>query len=548
MLKNINPTELESWKELEAHFQSMKEVHMRDMFLNDASRFDRFSIFNEELLFDYSKNRIDDKTLTLLVRLAEEIGLSQGISSMFSGEKINQTEQRPVLHTALRNFSEREIYVDGFPVMSDVKVELEKVKLFSEKVISGKFKGFTGKKIDRIVNIGIGGSDLGPKMVCEALRPYQVGPEVNYVSNIDGMHLSQVLKSCSAETTLFIIVSKTFTTQETMTNANSAKKWLLNALGSEKAVRHHFVAVSTNSEAVVDFGINSENQFIFWDWVGGRYSLWSAVGLSIAIHLGYENFEKLLQGAHSADEHFRTTELNKNIPVIMGLLGVWYTNFFQSHSHAVMPYNQCLNMFPSYLQQGDMESNGKSVDRNGNKVNYETGPIIWGKPGTDGQHSFFQLIHQGTKLIPCDFISVIHSQSDLQEHQDILFSNFIAQSEALMTGKTSREVKTEDFKQDASSTSLEPYKVFEGNKPCNAIVLDRLSPYNLGKLVAFYEHKIFVQGCIWNIFSFDQWGVELGKAFAKKILNEITVKEGHLEHDSSTNFLIQHYINSKKVN
>jgi glucose-6-phosphate isomerase len=535
MLKEFSLIDLVSWKALVTHFEEVKDLHMSSMFKEDDRRFQKFSIDQKDFLFDFSKNRITEKTFDLLCDLARETGVNEAIQAMFNGEKINVTENRAVLHTALRDFSEKDTKVDGESIKPWIKTELLKMKSFSESVITGKFKGFTGKKIERIVNIGIGGSDLGPVMVSEALKAYQCGPDISYVSNVDGSHLDEVLKRCDAETTLFIVVSKTFTTQETMTNASSAKSWLLEKLGSEKAISNHFVAVSTNAEGVKKFGINPENQFLFWDWVGGRYSLWSSVGLSVSLHLGYENFEKLLKGAHEMDEHFRTSELSKNIPVIMALLGVWYNNFFKADSHAVLPYNQYLHRFPAYLQQSDMESSGKSVDRNGKSVTYQTGPIIWGEPGTNGQHAFYQLIHQGTKLIPCDFIGVIEPKNKLSDHQDKLFSNFIAQSKALMKGRTLSEVE----QLNPSSNSV--FKVFEGNRPSNSIVLDKLTPFSLGKLIATYEHKIFVQGIVWNVFSFDQWGVELGKVLAGDILGEINSSLSSGNHDSSTTALIERY-------
>lgn len=535
MLKEFSLIDLVSWKALVTHFEEVKDLHMSSMFKEDDRRFQKFSIDQKDFLFDFSKNRITEKTFDLLCDLARETGVNEAIQAMFNGEKINVTENRAVLHTALRDFSEKDTKVDGESIKPWIKTELLKMKSFSESVITGKFKGFTGKKIERIVNIGIGGSDLGPVMVSEALKAYQCGPDISYVSNVDGSHLDEVLKRCDAETTLFIVVSKTFTTQETMTNASSAKSWLLEKLGSEKAISNHFVAVSTNAQGVKKFGINPENQFLFWDWVGGRYSLWSTVGLSVSLHLGYENFEKLLKGAHEMDEHFRTSELSKNIPVIMALLGVWYNNFFKADSHAVLPYNQYLHRFPAYLQQSDMESSGKSVDRNGNSVTYQTGPIIWGEPGTNGQHAFYQLIHQGTKLIPCDFIGVIEPKNKLSDHQDKLFSNFIAQSKALMKGRTLAEVE----QLNPSSNSV--FKVFEGNRPSNSIVLDKLTPFSLGKLIATYEHKIFVQGIVWNVFSFDQWGVELGKVLAGDILSEINSSLNSGNHDASTTALIERY-------
>ena len=537
MLKKFELTELKAWGALLDHYDEIKDVHMNDLFKEDDNRFNEFSVELEGFLFDYSKNRISSETMSLLIDLAKEAGLEEAISSMFLGEKINITENRAVLHTALRSFSDDEIKVGDELIKPLIDEELEKVKIFSESIISGKFKGFTGKRIDHVVNIGIGGSDLGPVMVNEALKPYKCGPDVSYVSNVDGAHLQGVLKKCTPETTLFIVVSKTFTTQETMTNARSAKEWLLEELGSEKAISHHFVAVSTNAEGVEDFGISSNNQFLFWDWVGGRYSLWSTVGLSIAIHLGYENFEKLLKGAHEADNHFKSASLESNIPVIMAMLGVWYNNFFKAHSHAILPYNQYLHRFPAYLQQSDMESSGKSVNRNGLPVNYETGPIIWGEPGTNGQHAFYQLIHQGTKLIPCDFIGVIEPASKLGDHQDKLISNFIAQTEALLRGRTKEEVES----QKSNVKGNIPFKVFAGNKPTNSIVLNKLNPFSLGRLIALYEHKIFVQGVIWNVFSFDQWGVELGKVLASEILDELNGEVLTSNHDSSTEALIKRF-------
>ncbi|MFK7756700.1 MAG: glucose-6-phosphate isomerase [Flavobacteriales bacterium] len=547
MIKSVNPTSLASWAKLKEHAQKIGGQHMKDMFSSDPERFTKFSVLDEEFLFDYSKNRMTEETVSLLAELAEECELKESIQAMFSGQIINATEGRAVLHTALRNFSNRDVEVDGKSVMPLVRAELQKVKDFSELIISGKHRGFTGKRIEKVINIGIGGSDLGPAMVSEALKPFQIGPDVSYVSNVDGTHLAEALKNAKPESTLFIIVSKTFTTQETMTNAQSAKDWLLEALGSQKAVKHHFVAVSTNQEKVEEFGIDANNQFLFWDWVGGRYSLWSAVGLSVAIHLGYPNFENLLKGAHAADEHFRTSSFSQNIPVLMGLLGVWNSNFFEAHSHAVLPYDQYLHRFPAFLQQADMESSGKSVDRNGAKVNYQTGPIIWGEPGTNGQHAFYQLIHQGTRLIPCDFIATVHSHNPLSDQHEKLFSNFIAQSEALMKGKTEEEAKSElrEIMASEEADRLLPFKVFKGNSPTNSILLNKLTPYTLGKLTAFYEHKIFVQGVIWNIFSFDQYGVELGKVLAKDILKDINAGLAVSSHDSSTNGLLNHFLKTR---
>ncbi len=544
MTQSFELEKLESWKKLAAHYEEVKQLHMCDLFSNDPRRFQKMSISESALLFDYSKNRVTEETIDLLVSLCKESGLVEGIEAMFEGKKINTTENRAVLHTALRDFSKRELLVDGVNVLPLVQMELEKVKSFTTRLHSGVFKGFTGKKIEHIVNIGIGGSDLGPVMVSEALKPYQVGPAVHYVSNVDSSHLVEALKKCDPEKTLFIIVSKTFTTQETMTNAGSARKWLINKLGSEDAVKNHFVAVSTNTQGVSDFGIDPNNQFVFWDWVGGRYSLWSTVGLSISLFVGFENFEKLLKGAEQADRHFRSQEFDQNIPVIMALLGIWYNNFFNAASHAILPYDQYLSRFAAYLQQADMESNGKSIDRNGNAVEYETGPIIWGEPGTNGQHAFYQLIHQGTKIIPCDFIGVIKSQNPFGDHQAKLFSNFLAQTQALLMGKSEAEVRIE-LEEKFSSEEIEkliPFKVFKGNRPSNSFVLEELNPFNLGMLTAFYEHKIFVQGYLWNIYSFDQWGVELGKVLAKNILKDISSGEVSGSHDASTKALLNLYL------
>jgi len=546
MLKSVDPTGTKSWADLKEHYQNVKTAEMKHLFEKNPDRAKQLSVEFDDLLFDFSKNRITSETIGLLIQLAEQCGVKEGIKAMFSGLRINQTENRAVFHTALRSLDQSEVILEGENVKPLIDRELMKVKDFSEDVISGKFKGFTGKKIENIVNIGIGGSDLGPVMVCEALKPYKIGPEVHFVSNVDSSHLSEVLKRCNAETTLFIIVSKTFTTQETMTNADSARNWLLSALGSEKSIANHFVAVSTNEEGVKDFGINTENQFLFWDWVGGRYSLWSSVGLSISLMVGYENFRELLKGANASDRHFQTEDLGKNIPVLMALLGIWYNNFFEADSYAVLPYDQYLSRLPAYLQQADMESNGKSVDRNGKAIGYETGPIIWGEPGTNGQHAFYQLIHQGTKLIPSDFIGVVNSQNPLSDHQDKLFSNFLAQTEALMKGKTAEEVKEELKHLNAQELEkIIPFKVFKGNIPTNSIVLDKLTPFALGKLIALYENKIFVQGLIWNVYSFDQWGVELGKKLAKRILSEISSGEESKAHDSSTNSLMGHYLGRK---
>ncbi|HNR47461.1 MAG TPA: glucose-6-phosphate isomerase, partial [Anaerolineaceae bacterium] len=513
-----------------------------DWFAEDPQRFERFSRRVGAILFDFSKNRITEKTLTLLIDLAHQADLEQWIEAMFTGQKINTTENRAVLHVALRNRSNRPIMVDGQDVMPEVNRVLGKMRRFSEVVRSGEWRGYTGKAITDIVNIGIGGSDLGPKMVCEALKPYaRADLRVHFVSNVDSTDLVETLKQVSPETTLFLVASKTFTTQETMANAHSARQWFLNAAKDEAAIAKHFAAMSTNAAAVKQFGIDVDNMFEFWDWVGGRYSLWSAIGLSIALYLGMDRFEELLNGAHKVDVHFRTTPFESNVPVIMALLGVWYNNFFNAHSHAILPYDQYLVHFPAYFQQGDMESNGKSVDRQGAAVNYATGPIIWGQPGTNGQHAFYQLIHQGTQLIPCDFLAAAQSQNPLGEHHSILLSNFLAQTEALMRGKTADEVRKELIAGGAAGEQLEllvAAKTFEGNRPTNSLLYPQLTPEVLGMLIALYEHKIFTQGVIWNINPYDQMGVELGKQLAKKILPELTGAEQVNSHDSSTNGLI----------
>lgn len=493
---------------------------------------------------DYSKNRITDETLALLMQLARECELEQAIDAMFKGEKINETEGREVLHTALRNLSSTPVEVDGTDVMPQVRAVLARMKNFSARVIGGDWKGFTGKEITDVVNIGIGGSDLGPVMVTEALKAYRTRLNVHFVSNVDGTHIAETLKPLNPETTLFLVASKTFTTQETMANAESAKAWFLKAGAAAGDVAKHFAALSTNEKGVAAFGIDTANMFEFWDWVGGRYSLWSAIGLSIALAIGFDNFEKLLAGAHAADNHFKTASFEDNIPVILAMLGVWYNNFFDAESHAILPYDQYLHRFAAYFQQGDMESNGKYVDRNGNRVDYETGPIIWGEPGTNGQHAFYQLIHQGTKLIPCDFIAPAVSHNPIGNHHQLLLSNFFAQTEALMNGKSEGEViaeLTEQGKSEPEIERLKNFKVFEGNRPTNSFLVKKVTPETLGTLIAFYEHKIFVQGIIWNVFSFDQWGVELGKQLANKILPELKA-EGEVEsHDSSTNGLINQY-------
>ncbi len=539
----VDPTHTEAWRALQAHYDEVRDMHMRDLFDEDPARAGRLSSTLGDLLFDYSKNRVTDRSVSLLVELAEECGVRDWIERMFAGDAINATEGRAVLHTALRNRGDRPVMVHDVDVMPDVRRVLEQMRRFAEAVRDGSRAGHTGRAITDIVNIGIGGSDLGPLMVTEALRPYwKEGLRAHFVSNVDGTHLSEVLREVRAETTLFIVASKTFTTQETLTNARSARQWLVERLGSEDAVAKHFVALSTNREAVTAFGIDPDNTFELWDWVGGRYSLWSAIGLSIACVLGMEHFEDLLAGAYEVDEHFRTAPLRENIPVLMALLGVWYGDFFGATSHAVLPYDQYLHRFPAYLQQADMESNGKRTSREGEVVAYGTGPIVWGEPGTNGQHAFFQLLHQGTHLVPCDFIVPAQSQNPLGQHHDILVANCIAQAEALMRGKTEEEARDELRRSGASKDQvvlLAPHKAFPGNRPSNTFMLEKLTPRTLGRLIALYEHKIFVQGVIWNIYSFDQWGVELGKQLAKVVLPELTGQLG--EHDSSTQQLIEYY-------
>ncbi|PHI32855.1 glucose-6-phosphate isomerase [Budvicia aquatica] len=540
-MKNINPTTTVAWQALENHFDEMKAVTMRDLFAQDSERFNRFSAtFDDKMLVDFSKNRITDKTLTLLRDLAKETDLSGAIKSMFSGEKINRTEDRSVLHVALRNRSSTPIMVDGKDVMPEVNAVLAKMKSFCHRIISGEWKGFTGKAITDVVNIGIGGSDLGPYMVTEALRPYKNHLNMHFVSNVDATHIAETLKTLNPETTLFLIASKTFTTQETMTNAHTARDWFLSA-GKDRDVAKHFAALSTNATAVGEFGIDTANMFEFWDWVGGRYSLWSAIGLSIALSVGFDNFEMLLSGAHAMDRHFADTPLENNLPVTLALIGLWYNNFFGAETEAILPYDQYMHRFAAYFQQGNMESNGKYVDRDGNKVSYQTGPIIWGEPGTNGQHAFYQLIHQGTKMIPCDFIAPALSHNPLSDHHAKLLSNFFAQTEALAFGKSAEEVEAEFVKagQKAQDVAhIVPFKVFEGNRPTNSILLREITPYSLGMLIALYEHKIFTQGAIMNIFSFDQWGVELGKQLANRILPELKDNQPVSSHDVSTNGLI----------
>ena len=544
-MKNINPTQTAAWQALQKHFDEMKDVTIADLFAKDGDRFSKFSgTFGDQMLVDYSKNRITEETLAKLQDLAKECDLAGAIKSMFSGEKINRTENRAVLHVALRNRSNTPILVDGKDVMPEVNAVLEKMKTFSEAIISGEWKGYTGKAITDVVNIGIGGSDLGPYMVTEALRPYKNHLNMHFVSNVDGTHIAEVLKKVNPETTLFLVASKTFTTQETMTNAHSARDWFLKAAGDEKHVAKHFAALSTNAKAVGEFGIDTANMFEFWDWVGGRYSLWSAIGLSIVLSIGFDNFVELLSGAHAMDKHFSTTPAEKNLPVLLALIGIWYNNFFGAETEAILPYDQYMHRFAAYFQQGNMESNGKYVDRNGNVVDYQTGPIIWGEPGTNGQHAFYQLIHQGTKMVPCDFIAPAITHNPLSDHHQKLLSNFFAQTEALAFGK-SREVVEQEYrdqgKDPATLDYVVPFKVFEGNRPTNSILLREITPFSLGALIALYEHKIFTQGVILNIFTFDQWGVELGKQLANRILPELKDDKEISSHDSSTNGLINRY-------
>lgn len=550
MLPSINPVETETWRKLTAHYLVMQATPLRELFDEDQERFTKFHTYFEDILVDYSKNLITEETLATLIELANECELKPAIDAMFRGEAINQTENRSVLHIALRNRSNTPIKVDGADVMPEVNNVLEQMKKFSSQLISGEWKGYSGKAITDIVNIGIGGSDLGPYMVTEALRPCAKGIRPHFVSNVDGTHIAETLKNLNPETTLFIIASKTFTTQETMTNAQSAKDWFLEKSGNKGDVSKHFVAVSTNTKSVTEFGIDANNMFVFWDWVGGRYSLWSSIGLSIICTIGYDHFVELLEGAHAMDNHFKNTPFDKNIPVLLALIGIWYGNFFDGASEAILPYDQYLHRFAAYFQQGNMESNGKSVDRNGEPILYQTGPVIWGEPGTNGQHAFYQLIHQGTKMIPCDFIAPAISHNPLSDHHDKLLSNFFAQTEALMLGKTEEEVRAELTKAGMNEDELEfhiPFRVFSGNKPTNSLLFKQLTPRTLGSLIAMYEHKIFTQGVIWNIFSFDQWGVELGKVLAKKILPELQSDAVIASHDSSTNGLINYFKRLKKA-
>lgn len=545
-MKNINPTHTQAWKALEAHKAELSNTTIQDLFKQEKNRFDDYSLtFNDQILVDFSKNNINQTTLSHLRQLAQECALDSAKEAMFTGEKINRTENRAVLHTALRNRANTPVLVDGKDVMPEVNAVLAKMKDFCQRIISGEWKGYTGKAITDVVNIGIGGSDLGPYMVTEALRPYKNHLNMHFVSNVDGTHIAETLKKVNPETTLFLVASKTFTTQETMTNAQSARDWLLKAAKDESAVAKHFAALSTNAKDVEKFGIDTNNMFEFWDWVGGRYSLWSAIGLSIALSIGFENFEALLSGAHEMDKHFRSAPIEKNIPTTLALVGLWNTNFLGAQTEAILPYDQYLHRFAAYFQQGNMESNGKYVDRDGNVINnYQTGPIIWGEPGTNGQHAFYQLIHQGTTLIPCDFIAPAQTHNPLADHHNKLLSNFLAQTEALAFGKTKEEVEAEFIKAGKSLDDVKnivPFKVFTGNKPTNSILVQKITPFTLGALIAMYEHKIFVQGVIFNIFSFDQWGVELGKQLANRILPELTDSEKISSHDSSTNGLINQF-------
>jgi glucose-6-phosphate isomerase len=550
MFPKIDPSGTEAWKKLAAHADKMKQVHMKSLFAQDDERFKKFSFVLNDIVVDFSKNRITEETMQLLLELARECKVKEAIDALFEGDLINETEHRSVLHVALRNFSGKPVYSEGQNVMPEVQAVQEQMKRFCEQVHSGEWTGYTGKRIKYIVNIGIGGSDLGPYMVTEALRPYWVdGIQTYFVSNVDATHIAETLKKVTPEETLFLVASKTFTTQETMTNAHTAREWFLKVAGDESYVAKHFVALSTNEKEVVKFGIDKQNMFQFWDWVGGRYSLWSAIGLSIALTIGYERFEELLKGAHTVDNHFQETPFEQNIPVWMALISLWYINFFDTQTEAILPYDQYMHRFPAYFQQGNMESNGKSVDRNGEPVVYKTGPIVWGEPGTNGQHAFYQLIHQGTILIPCDFIAFAQSHNPIGDHQEKLLSNFFAQAEALMNGKSEQEIEEELLKAGKSVeeiAKLAPFKIFEGNRPTNSILGKQLTPFTLGALIALYEHKIFTQGVIWNIFSFDQWGVELGKQLANKILPELQSEAPVASHDSSTNGLINLYKQFRK--
>lgn len=544
-MKNINPSHTAAWKALQQHYDQMKNVKISDLFAQDSERSKKFSAtFDNQMLVDFSKNRITGETLDKLQALAKECDLAGAIKSMFSGEKINRTEDRAVLHVALRNRGNTPIVVDGKDVMPEVNAVLAKMKQFCDRVINGQWLGYTGKPITDVVNIGIGGSDLGPYMVTEALRPFKNHLAMHFVSNVDGTHIAETVKNLDPATTLFLVASKTFTTQETMTNAHSARDWFLATAGDDKHVAKHFAALSTNAKAVREFGIDTDNMFEFWDWVGGRYSLWSAIGLSIALSLGFENFEKLLSGAHAMDHHFAETPAERNLPVLLALIGLWYNNFYGTETEAILPYDQYMHRFAAYFQQGNMESNGKYVDRNGQPVSYQTGPIIWGEPGTNGQHAFYQLIHQGTKIVPCDFIAPAISHNPLSDHHAKLLSNFFAQTEALAFGKSLQVVEDEFAAAGKTPDQVKhvaPFKVFEGNRPTNSILLKEITPYSLGALIALYEHKIFTQGVIMNIYTFDQWGVELGKQLANRILPELASDDKVTSHDSSTNALINQF-------
>ncbi len=535
-----------AWKALAEHKKTIEALHLRELFAKDKERFEHFSLEAGDVFLDYSKHRVTAETMKLLFDLARQQEVESWRDKMFAGEKINGTEGRAVLHVALRNRSNTPIVVDGKDVMPEVNAVLKKMRGFTEKLRSGEWKGHTGKRITDVVNIGIGGSDLGPVMVTEALKPYGRALRAHFVSNVDGTHLAETVRDLDAATTLFVVASKTFTTLETMTNAESARKWLLDKLGAgQDAVAKHFVAVSTNTKEVSKFGIDPENMFVFWDWVGGRYSLWSAIGLSIECVIGADNFEQMLAGAHAMDNHFRTAPLEKNLPVVMGMLGVWYSNFFGAQTHAILPYDQYLHRFAAYFQQGDMESDGKGVDKSGNRIrDYDTGPVIWGEPGTNGQHAFYQLIHQGTRVIPCDFVAPVKSHNPIGRHHEILLANFFAQTEALMKGKTEDEVRAELVKSGTPKDKIDalvPHKTFTGNRPTSSIMLPEITPFTLGQLIAAYEHKIFVQGTVWNIFSFDQWGVELGKQLAVAILPELEGSGVVTSHDASTNGLVNRY-------
>ncbi len=550
MLHAVNPCQTQAWDQLNRHYRIIKDVPVKEMFDRDPDRFHKFCIQFEEILFDYSKNIIDGQTVKLFADLARQCRLKEAAEKMFGGQKINRTENRAVLHTALRNFSSEPVMVQGQDVMPQIRAELDKIGTFSEAVISGAWKGCTQKRVTDIINIGIGGSDLGPRMVTQALAPYrrkEIRP--HFVSNVDSTDIAETLAQLDPETALFMIASKSFTTQETMANARTARQWFLSRGRSEQDIAKHFVAISTNTDKVQAFGIHPENMFTFWDWVGGRYSLWSAIGLSIACSLGFSNFKALLEGAHSMDRHFRNAPFEKNMPAVMALLGIWYNNFFGAQSHALLPYDQYMQHFPAYLQQLDMESNGKHMGRDQKRIDCQTGPIVWGQPGTNGQHAFYQLIHQGTKLVPCDFLAAVESQNPIRDHQDMLLSNFFAQTEALMKGKTRQEVENEMARQGKSRQEIEavaPFRVFEGSRPTNSILYKKLNPRTLGSLIALYEHKVFAQGVIWNIFSFDQWGVELGKELAKEILPQLKKGGQVSSHDSSTNGLINHYLQNRQ--